>query len=287
MKNNITIKNEQLTVEISTSGAQLQSIKSAKGSEYLWQGDERYWGDRAPVLFPVCGCLYDGKYTYQGKTYYMNAHGFARKTDFTAESVTGDKAVLLIIDTEETRECYPFGFEMRAIFELLENKINVTYRVNNKTDGEIYFSVGAHEGYLLTGDYKDYSIVFEGENSVDNALLSGPFLNGASEEIKLNGGEWTLDDDFFAKHDTMIIKNIRKKSVLFHSKNTPNTVRVDFDGFDNLLLWKEPGGNFLCIEPWCGLPDYDGKVSDISTKEGIIKLEKDGVFEVTHTITVD
>lgn len=286
MKNNITIKNEHLTVAISTNGAQLQSIKNSKGDEYLWQGDERYWGDRAPVLFPVCGRLYDGKYTYAGKTYHMDAHGFAQKSDFAVESVTENKAVLLITDTEETRKCYPFAFEMRAVFELSENSINITYRVDNKTDGEIYFSVGSHEGYLLTGNYDDYSIVFEGEQTIENALLNGPFLNGTSEEIKLSDGEWTLDDNFFAERDTLIIRDIRKKSVLLHSKNTPNTVKVDFDGFNNLLFWKEPCGNFLCIEPWCGLPDYDGKVSDLSMKDGIIKLEKDGVFEVTHTITL-
>lgn len=34
------IKNDQLTVEISSLGAELQSIKDANGNEYLWDGDQ-------------------------------------------------------------------------------------------------------------------------------------------------------------------------------------------------------------------------------------------------------
>ena len=34
------IKNDQLTLEISSLGAELQSIKDANGNEYLWDGDD-------------------------------------------------------------------------------------------------------------------------------------------------------------------------------------------------------------------------------------------------------
>ena len=35
------LKNEKLTVVISSHGAELQSIKNEEGREYLWQGDEK------------------------------------------------------------------------------------------------------------------------------------------------------------------------------------------------------------------------------------------------------
>ena len=54
------LKNEKLTVEISSHGAELQSIRNAEGREYLWQGDEKYWPRRSPLLFPiVCGLWKD------------------------------------------------------------------------------------------------------------------------------------------------------------------------------------------------------------------------------------
>ena len=40
-----TLKNEQLTIEISEHGAELQSIRKDV-YEYLWQGDPAFWGRR-------------------------------------------------------------------------------------------------------------------------------------------------------------------------------------------------------------------------------------------------
>ena len=47
-----TIKNENLEVSIEDLGGQMCSIKDTKGREYLWQRDEKYWGDSAINLFP-------------------------------------------------------------------------------------------------------------------------------------------------------------------------------------------------------------------------------------------
>ena len=48
-----TLKNDKLTVEINSLGAELTSVKSTDGHEYIWQGSE--WKKHAPILFPVCG----------------------------------------------------------------------------------------------------------------------------------------------------------------------------------------------------------------------------------------
>ena len=61
----LIIKNDVLNVCITTLGAQIKSVKSDK--EYMWEGNPDIWGKHAPVLFPVCGRLKDGKYTYKGK----------------------------------------------------------------------------------------------------------------------------------------------------------------------------------------------------------------------------
>ncbi len=47
-----TLQNEFLTVEVSDLGAELQSIKDADEHEYLWQGDDKYWGRRSPISSP-------------------------------------------------------------------------------------------------------------------------------------------------------------------------------------------------------------------------------------------
>ena len=70
-----------LQIQVNTKGAELASIK-ANGREYLWQGDPRYWGRRAPVLFPIIGKLANNTLRIDGKAYTMSQHGFARDTEF-------------------------------------------------------------------------------------------------------------------------------------------------------------------------------------------------------------
>ena len=49
----ITIKNQFLTVDISTTGAEIQSARDWSGKEYIWQGDPAFWNKHAPILFPI------------------------------------------------------------------------------------------------------------------------------------------------------------------------------------------------------------------------------------------
>ena len=49
------IENDILKVAVSDKGAELFSVVSkSDGCEYIWQGDSKYWEDRAPILFPIC-----------------------------------------------------------------------------------------------------------------------------------------------------------------------------------------------------------------------------------------
>ena len=77
-----TIQNEYLTVKIHEKGATLWSIMDKDGTEYLWQGDEQYWKDRAPNLFPYIARMTKGRYTLKGKTYKMDIHGHDLAEDF-------------------------------------------------------------------------------------------------------------------------------------------------------------------------------------------------------------
>ena len=118
-----TIKNEFLTVQISSLGAELYSIRSSDGVEYLWQGDKKYWGGRAPVMFPICGRLFEGKYTYLGKEYSMPNHGIARASEFDLVALSEESVALELKSNKETLEKYPFNFSLQIIFELSRGNI--------------------------------------------------------------------------------------------------------------------------------------------------------------------
>lgn len=78
-----TIQNDYLKVTVNSLGAELHSIQSADGTEYLWQGNPDVWDGQAPNIFPYVARLTEQKYTYGGKEYTMKIHGFINAVELT------------------------------------------------------------------------------------------------------------------------------------------------------------------------------------------------------------
>ena len=76
------IKNHMMSLTVAEHGAEITSIQ-LEGIERMWDADPAFWGRTAPVLFPIVGALKDNSYRYEGQTYLMGQHGFARDMDFT------------------------------------------------------------------------------------------------------------------------------------------------------------------------------------------------------------
>ena len=109
---NLTLKNEFLTVEFSSLGGEIRSIKSNKtGCEYLWQGSPQYWTGRSPNLFPIVGRVKEGKYKFKDVEYTINnPHGFIKISDLDVAEHTVNTLVFNLKSNEETLKCYPFEF---------------------------------------------------------------------------------------------------------------------------------------------------------------------------------
>ena len=129
------LNNEKLCVRVSSLGAELRSVRGADGTEYLWQGDERFWRGRATNIFPYVGRLTEDSYLWRGARYKMGRHGFARGSEFTAEAATDTRLILSLRAGEATRESYPFDFKFSLIYELSGDTLRQTYRVENR--GEV------------------------------------------------------------------------------------------------------------------------------------------------------
>ena len=59
------ISNGIIEVEAAVHGAELLSIRK-DGNEYVWQGDPKFWGRHAPVLFPLVGKVWNNEYRVDG-----------------------------------------------------------------------------------------------------------------------------------------------------------------------------------------------------------------------------
>ena len=84
--------------------------------------------------------------------------------------------------------------------------------------------------------------------------------------------------------NSLVFKNLRSKKVSLKHRSGGKYISVDFHGFDYLVLWTMPGAGYICIEPWCALPDYADSDYDITRKEGIISLEPGESCTRQHTI---
>ena len=291
---NYALENEKLKVEVSDHGAELQSIKGKKsGFEYLWQGTAPFWASRASVLFPTCGRLFEKKYTFNGKTFEMNLHGFARHSVFTVEKHEKDKVVFVLSANEETKKCYPFDFTFRVIFTLDESKLTVTYEVVNEKEEILPFSLGSHPGFNVPmqncGEYTDYYLEFSEKCSPEKMIISIPSYLSSGKHVAFpleNGRILRLRHDLF-DNDAIFLRNT-SNAVTLKSDKCDATVTVSFSDMGYVGFWHNPETEapFVCIEPWHGLPGRDGVIEDFSNKPLMIQLEKGKTYSNYYAIEI-
>ena len=282
MSKEIKISNEELTVTVSTMGAEIISVKKGE-KELLWHGDPAVWSFHAPLLFPICGGLKDDSFLYDGKSYTLPKHGFARKTEFVPEEISQNRAVFLLKSNCETKKCYPFDFELRVIYSIEKSELTVTYDIKNTTDGEMYFSIGSHEAYSCPNGIEEWSVIFDTEEDLTATPLNGPLLSYDGNVISKNSRILPLKYEYFAI-DALVFLNLKSRKLTLKNERTGDTIRLDFNGFPYFLIWTKPDAKYICLEPWCGIPDFVDSNGDITEKKGIIRLEKGENTLRTHTI---
>lgn len=290
---NYVIENEKIRVEIADKGGELQSILlKSDSTEYLWQGNAEYWAGRAYNLFPICGRLTEGKYTYKGKTYEMNLHGFLRDSYLCVEDAQEQKITFVLRSNGETKKIYPFDFTLKLTYTLDDTRIRTAVKVENDGNEAMYFGFGGHPGFnvpLTDGEcFEDYYLEFDCVKPMERIIMTPMFLTGKTEAYPLKDGKIIeLTHDLFAD-DARFFTNMCKY-VTLKSKKSDKFVRLEYPGMQNLGIWHKAGSKdapYVCIEPWCSLPARDGIVDDIETKYQMTKLESGKSYENSFDIII-
>ena len=287
-----TIQNSQMRVTIDSLGAQLMSITAADGTEYLWGGDEAYWRNRAPNLFPYVGRLTEGRCTYGGKSYEMTRHGFANRTQFSALESGADHVTLHMEDSGETRAVYPFAFAFDLVYALSGSTLSVTYRVTNRDGKEMYFGLGAHPGFRVPLEpgkaFTDYRLTFAQPCQPWQVLMSDDYLiSGQEAPYPLEGGRsMPLRHDLF-DHDAIILKNM-DRTVTLSAGEGSRGVTVSYPRMRYLGVWHKPESDapYVCLEPWLSLPSRHGVVEDLSQQNDLMALCPGETYENRWTVTI-
>lgn len=271
----------KLFAEINSKGAELWRVYDSAGNDYLWCGDSAYWGRRAPTLFPICGGMIGDGYIYDGKEYSMPKHGFCRDAEFALEYADDSRAVYLITSNEERYAIFPFLFEFRLEYSIKNGVLSVVYRVNNKGENTMYFSVGSHEAYACPGGIEGYTVELGTAEDLTALDIADNLIQPTRTVIGKSVRELPMKYDYF-KVDALCFQNLLSKKISL--KGQGRRVDVEFDGFEYVLLWTKPGAPFLCIELNCGIDDYAGGNRHIEHKPGIITLPAGEEFVRKHSM---
>ena len=279
-----TISNSNLTAQINHFGAELFSLKNRQNKEYIWEGNPAFWGKHSPILFPIVGTLKNNSFHYKESEYHLSRHGFARDMEFELIEKLENSATFSLISSEESRKVYPFDFELQICYSLEENKLNIDYKVINKNDAIMPFSIGAHPAFALPKPFENYALLFEHNEILTSYELENDLLSDHFSTIEMIDNQVPLNYSLFEK-DALIFKKLDSKSITILENQNP-LLRVRFDNFPNLGIWTKSNAPFLCIEPWLGYSDTVHSSGNILEKEGIQLLEAKKSLECNFSIEI-
>lgn len=284
------IKNDKLTLTVSEHGAEMQSIKDAKGEEYLWDGDPAYWNRHSPILFPIVCGLWKDTYRIDGKEYKLSRHGFARDTDFKLISKADDKVTFALSDSEETLKDYPYHFNLGITYRLEGNKIHVIWHVENTDNKTIYFQIGGHPAFRVPGAEKGKHL--QGTLRLDNTAperlygnVGGCIVEGY-HKVDTDNGIWHFTEETFADDAVIFDRSQLRHIELLDQEGKPH-VTLDIKT-PAVGIWSPTGKHapFVCIEPWYGIHDWANYTGEFKDKYLMNQLLPGSSFMSEYTITI-
>lgn len=280
----ITLKNEHLTIRINPLGAELTSvIDHTSDYEFMWQADGDFWGRHAPVLFPIVGRLKDNQYQYNGETYNMTQHGFARDSEFEVVETTGSTALFCLKSSEATKENYPFDFELYIQYTLNRKNVVTKYKVvNPSTEEEMYYAIGGHPAFNMSqkedasGDleFDQVTVEIKPHAEITYLPLTADGLIADSKAEQQVPGEMKITHETFY-NDALVYKIDEGKAIELKDKANNVQINILTSNLPYVGIWSPSPvrGGFVCIEPWAGIADTENTSGNYNEKVGINHLE--------------
>ena len=286
------IKSNTVKVVLGLEGAMLNSLMK-DGIEYLWQGDAQYWGNQAPVCFPIVGVLPGNEGTAFGKKCVMKRHGVARISPFEVLEQRPNSITFVQRSSDATRAAYPFDYELRIKYTIVGDTITNEYIITNTGSDKMPFVIGGHPAFncpLVEGEvFEDYKVVF------DKVLTHRPLrpdhetglvdIDTRYDALDNTDTLW-MKHELFEELDSMIFDNIASKCATLIGK-AGRGVRIEYQDMANLLIWSAVGRpNFVALEPWTGISNCSDEDGVIEKKRGMTILESGETTSVKFKITL-
>ncbi len=287
------LKNHLLKVVIDSHGAELQSIVDLRTNhEFLYQGNTQYWARRSPVLFPLVGSVWNGKFRMDGKEFAMGQHGFARDSEFTVIPDTPEDEAWFALDwNEHTYSIYPRKFRLEIGYKLYETRLTVMWRVKNVDDKDMNFHIGAHPAF----NYPDFNpadpvhgyFLFDKVDLHTQLLKEKGCITDEEQKVELDSEDMLPITATTFDINTIILadKGVRRVSLLDKSRRPYLSVLFNAPVVG---MWSpSPEAPFVCIEPWWGRTDRMGFSGDFSEREDVNTIGEGQTFIASYMIIIE
>jgi galactose mutarotase-like enzyme len=191
-----------------------------------------------PILFPICGNLPDNSYTYDGKTYQLKQHGFARDLPWTVaaqSAVEGASISVVLASTPETLVSYPFEFKVTFTYTLVGNTLSIDQKFENFSNQPMPFSAGLHP-YFAAPDKSKLKVSIPGKEYFDKERNSSNFDGSFDfEQAEIDVAFEQLSGD------TATIVDLARGMSMAMVWDQHHPI---------LVFWAVKGKDFYCLEPW-------------------------------------
>ena len=231
-------------------------------TELLYLNNETFQDQAAnvrggiPILFPISGQLENGQYEWEGISYTMKNHGFARNMPWEVieTGATNDEAFITIRlkSDEETKESYPFDFELIYTYRLQNGKLSIEQEYWNHSDVEMPVYPGFHP-YFKTA-----------EKNLAYSTDAKSFLDYNGGQVKLIQDGMNLE----GKKESFTLLDAEAKRIGFPLPEASKSILMEYgDEFRYVVLWTEAGKEFVCVEPWFA------KTGELNRKEELTFIQ--------------
>ena len=270
-----TIQNEQLTVALQHTGAELRSlVDNQTRLEYMWSGDPAVWNGVAPNLFPNVGMLRDSQTQFDGQTYALPKHGIVRRS--AAWTVVDQSAAAISFAfkaSAATQAHYPYEFTLFITYRLDGRKLHVIHEVQNHGATAMPYSLGGHPAFrcpLRAGEtYEAYYLRWpQAETAATLRLTEDGLINYETVPILDNTDRLPLRHSLFTD-DALIFTDLQSRSVALCHRERGEMLRVEHADFPYLGIWAKTNGDYVCLEPWIGMADRVDQRGEFAEKEGV------------------
>lgn len=252
-----TEKKQYLTYVLSDESArsQLEIVPERGGlvthwrvgdREILYFDEERFANPELsvrggiPVLFPICGNLPDNTYSYDGKSYHLKQHGFARDLPWSVGGRETDNHASLTLeleDSDRTRAAYPFGFQLAFTYRLQGGTLEIVQRFTNPSDTTVLpFSTGLHP-YFWVGDKSQLQFNLPSQQCWNQ-------LDGTPHDFH-------ACFDFDADEVDVAFTQLSKQEASVRDGDRNLQLHMEYNTpFSTLVFWTVKGKDYYCLEPW-------------------------------------